>query len=193
LAAKFSVQYGEARITMSRIGNTPIEIASGAEATIADSKVMVKGPKGALEVSVPDVLDVKIEDGKIIVSRKGETRLHKSQHGLIRTLIANMVTGVTQGFIKELEIQGVGFKAILAGTKLTLSLGYSHTIELVAPDGVNIEVTDATKLKIEGADKQKVGETAAKIRAYYPAEPYKGKGVRYKGEYVRRKEGKTVA
>jgi large subunit ribosomal protein L6 len=178
---------------MSRIGNTPIEIASGAEATIAEDKVMVKGPKGALEVSVPDVLDVKIEDGKIIVSRKGETRLHKSQHGLIRTLIANMVTGVTQGFIKELEIQGVGFKAILAGTKLTLSLGYSHTIELVAPDGVNIEVTDATKLKIEGADKQKVGETAAKIRAYYPAEPYKGKGVRYKGEYVRRKEGKTVA
>ena len=178
---------------MARIGNTPIEIASGAEATIAEGKVMVKGPKGALEVSVPDVLDVKIEDGKIIVSRKGETRLHKSQHGLIRTLIANMVTGVTQGFIKELEIQGVGFKAILAGTKLTLSLGFSHTIELVAPDGVNIEVTDATKLKIEGADKQKVGETAAKIRAYYPAEPYKGKGVRYKGEYVRRKEGKTVA
>jgi large subunit ribosomal protein L6 len=178
---------------MSRIGNMPIEVVSGAEVTLVDNKVMVKGAKGALEVSVPDVLDAKVEDGKIIVTRKGETRLHKSQHGLIRTLIANMVEGVSKGFSKELEIQGVGFKAILAGPKLTLSLGYSHEIVMIAPDGVSIEVTDATKIKVEGADKQKVGETAAKIRAYYPAEPYKGKGVRYKGEHVRRKEGKTVA
>ena len=178
---------------MSRIGTTPIEIASGAEVTIADGKVMVKGPKGALEVAVPELLDAKVEDGKIIVTRKGETRQHKSLHGLIRTLIANMVEGVTKGFVKELEIQGVGFKALLAGNKMTLSLGYSHTIELIAPEGVNLEVTDNTNIKVEGADKQKVGETAAKIRAYYPAEPYKGKGVRYKGEHVRRKEGKTVA
>ena len=141
---------------MSRIGNTPIEVTPGVEVKIADGKVMVKGPKGALEVAVPDVLAVKEDGGKLIVSRNGETRQHKSQHGLIRTLIANMVIGVTQGFSKELEIQGVGFKGVLAGTKLTLSLGYSHTIELVAPDGVNIEVTDGTKIKIEGADKQKV-------------------------------------
>ncbi len=178
---------------MSRIGNTPIDIASGAEINLADGKVTVKGPKGALEVDLPDVLDVKVEDGKVIVSRKGESREHKSQHGLVRTLIANSIVGVTQGFIKELEIQGVGFKGVMQGRKLTLSLGYSHDIDLEAPDGINIEVTDNVKIKVEGADKQKVGEVAAKIRAYYPAEPYKGKGVRYKGEYVRRKEGKTVA
>lgn len=178
---------------MSRIGTTPIEIASGVEVKLADGKVMVKGPRGALEVTVPEVLDVKVEDGKIVVTRKGDTRQHKSQHGLIRTLIANMVEGVTNGFSKELEIQGVGFKAVLDGNKMTLSLGYSHTIELIPPAGVNLEVTDATNVKVVGADKQKVGETAAKIRAYYPAEPYKGKGVRYKGERVRRKEGKTVA
>jgi len=178
---------------MSRIGNTPIEIVSGVEVKLDAGKAIVKGPKGALEVAVPDLLDVKVEDGKVLVTRKGETREHKSQHGLIRTLIANSIAGVTQGFSKELEIQGVGFKGIMQGRKLTLSLGYSHDIELEAPEGVNIEVTDNVNIKVEGADKQKVGETAAKIRAYYPAEPYKGKGVRYKGEYVRRKEGKTVA
>ena len=193
LAVKCSVQYGEAGIKMSRIGNTPIDIAKGVEVKASDGKVMVKGPKGALEVAVPEVLDVKVEDGKVIVGRKGDTREYKSQHGLVRTLIANMIEGVTKGFSKELEIQGVGFKGVMQGKKLVLSLGYSHNIEVVAPEGVNIEVTDGVNIKIAGADKQKVGETAAKIRAYYPAEPYKGKGVRYKGEYVRRKEGKTVA
>lgn len=178
---------------MSRIGNMPIEITSGVDVKVDGSKVIVKGPKGTLEAEVSDLLNVKVEDGKIVVERKGETRQHKSQHGLNRTIIANMVVGVTTGFNKELEIQGVGFKANMAGNTLTLALGYSHIIELAAPDGIKIEVTDNTKLKVEGADKQKVGEVAARIRAYYPAEPYKGKGVRYKDERVRRKEGKTVA
>ena len=178
---------------MSRIGKAPIDVVSGVDVKLVDGKVLVSGPKGSLETAVPELLDVKVEDGKIIVTRKGESRDHKSQHGLIRTLIANMVIGVTEGFTKELEIQGVGFKGIMAGRTLTLSLGFSHTIDVVAPDGVNIEVADNVKIKVDGPDKQKVGETAAKIRAFYPAEPYKGKGVRYKGEYVRRKEGKTVA
>lgn len=178
---------------MSRIGNAPVDIASGVEVKVADGKVVVKGPKGTLQTNVPEVLDVAVEGGKVVVTRKGEARLHKSQHGLTRTLIANMIEGVTKGYTKELEIQGVGFKAAIAGQKLTLALGYSHIIELVAPEGVKIEVADNTNVKVSGADKQKVGEVAARIRSYYPAEPYKGKGVRYKGEHVRRKEGKTVA
>jgi len=178
---------------MSRIGNMPIEIASGVEVKVVDGKVVVKGPKGTLEAPVSDKLKVKVEGGKVVVERKGESREYKSQHGLGRTIIANMVAGVTAGFSKELEVQGVGFKANMAGNKLTLALGYSHIIELNIPDGIKIVVTDNTKLKVEGADKQKVGEVAARIRAFYPAEPYKGKGVRYKDERVRRKEGKTVA
>lgn len=178
---------------MSRIGNMPIEIGSGVDVKVDGSRVVVKGPKGTLEATVSELLNVKVEGGKVIVESRGDSREHRSQHGLGRTLIANMIAGVTAGFSKELEIQGVGFKANMAGNKLTLALGYSHIIELVAPEGIKIEVTDNTKLKIEGADKQKVGEVAARIRAFYPAEPYKGKGVRYKDERVRRKEGKTVA
>lgn len=178
---------------MSRIGQKPVEIPSGVEVKIEGRKVSVKGPKGELHLEIHQALSARVDGAKVIVTRQDDTRLSKSTHGLTRTMISNMFEGVTKGYLKDLEIQGVGFKAVLQGKKLVLSLGYSHQIDFDVPLGINITVEGGTKVVVAGADKQKVGDTAARIRSYYPAEPYKGKGVRYRGEHVRRKVGKSVA
>ncbi len=178
---------------MSRIRKKPIPVPAGVDASVSGQTVQVKGSKGELTLEFPDFLSVKVEDGKITVDRTGDLKRNRAMHGTVRSLLSNMIEGVTSGFTKELEIQGVGFRAQLQGQKLTLNLGYSHPIDVTAPDGVNVEVKDGTAIKISGADKQAVGQLAAQIRSYYKAEPYKGKGVRYKGEQVRRKVGKAVA
>ena len=179
---------------MSRIGRLAIAVPSGVDVQIDGATVKVKGPKGQLEhVLAPAISIVKNEDGTLAVSRANDERLSKSLHGLSRTLVNNMVLGVTEGYVKDLEIQGVGFKANLKGSQLDLALGYSHPVLMEIPEGIKVTVTEQTKLKVEGADKQLVGAVTAEIRGYYPPEPYKGKGVRIVGERVRRKEGKTVA
>lgn len=178
---------------MSRIGQKAIDVPSGVAVRTEGARVFVKGPKGDLSLDVPAVLTVRVENGKVSVSRTDDARTTRGCHGLIRTLIRNMIDGVTQGFSKGLEIQGVGFKAALQGRKLVMSLGFSSPVEYMLPDGINVVVDGGTKLVVSGPDKQKVGDSAARIRSFYPAEPYKGKGVRYQGEYVRRKVGKSVA
>lgn len=178
---------------MSRIGRKPIEVPAKVKVNVgAEGHVTVEGPKGKLSWSLPKAVRVRVEGSSVSLDRDGETRQVKALHGLSRALIANMVTGVTEGFKKELEIQGVGFKAAVQGQKLNLSLGKSHPILFQIPTDVKITVADSTKITIEGVDKHLVGQTAADIRAFYPPEPYKGKGIRYAGEQVRRKEGKTV-
>ncbi len=178
---------------MSRIGNKEIVLPEKVKLEVeADGRVRVEGPKGTLEWTLPKVVKTKIEDQKVTFEREGETRATKALHGLARALVANMVTGVSQGFKRDLEIQGVGFKAAVQGDKLNLSIGYSHPVLFDIPKEVKVTVSDNTKISIEGIDKQIVGQCAANIRAYYPPEPYKGKGIRYAGEQVRRKEGKTV-
>lgn len=178
---------------MSRIGKKPIELPAKVSVNIgADGAVNVEGPKGKLSWKLPAAVTAKVEGNTVEFARKGETRPVKALHGLSRSLVANMVIGVNEGFKKNLEIQGVGFKAAVQGDKLNLSLGKSHPILFNIPKEVKVTVTDNTKISVEGIDKHIVGQTAADIRAYYPPEPYKGKGVRYAGEQVRRKEGKTV-
>jgi large subunit ribosomal protein L6 len=178
---------------MSRIGQKPVDIASGVTVKVDGAKVFIKGPKGELTLDVPSSLKASVDNGKVNVSRSDETRMTRGCHGLVRTLIQNMIEGVTKGFSKDLEIQGVGFKAALQGRKLVLSLGFSSPVEYPLPEGINVTVDAGTKLVVSGPDKQMVGDVSARIRSFYPAEPYKGKGVRYKGEYVRRKVGKSVA
>ena len=178
---------------MSRIGQKSIEVPSGVTAGVEGARVLVKGPKGELQLDLPASITVRVETARVDVLRGDDSRATRGCHGLIRTLIKNMIQGVTEGFSKGLEIQGVGFKAALQGRKLVLSLGFSSPVEYMLPDGINVAVEGNTKLMVSGPDKQKVGDTAARIRAFYPAEPYKGKGVRYIGEYVRRKVGKSVA
>ena len=178
---------------MSRIGKTPVPLASGATAAATESTVTVKGPKGELTLNLPANISVKVADGKIEVLCSAEDKQSKSNWGTTRSLIANMIEGVSKGYSKDLEIQGVGFRAALQGKKLVLSLGYSHPIEYIVPDAIKVNVVDGTAISISGIDKHLVGEVSARIRAFCPPEPYKGKGVRYKGEYVRRKVGKTVA
>jgi len=178
---------------MSRIGKKPIELPAKVSVNIGtDGAVNVEGPKGKLSWKLPAAVTAKVEGNTVEFERKGETRPVKALHGLSRSLVANMVIGVNEGFKKNLEIQGVGFKAAVQGDKLNLSLGKSHPILFNIPKEVKVTVTDNTKISVEGIDKHLVGQTAADIRAYYPPEPYKGKGVRYAGEQVRRKEGKTV-
>ena len=179
---------------MSRIGKKPVPVVSGAKVLIKDHNIKVEGPKGKLEFNARPEVDVKLDDAKkeILVTRRGDDKQSKALQGLTRSIVNNMVIGVTQGYKKSLEIQGVGFKAAVQGEKLNLSLGKSHPILFDIPKDVKITVTDNTKIAIEGIDKHLVGQTAADIRAYYPPEPYKGKGIRYAGEHVRRKEGKTV-
>ncbi len=178
---------------MSRIGKKPIELPTAVKVSVNDSgAVTVEGPKGKLSWTLPKVVRFRMEGNVVTLDRDGESRPIKALHGLSRALIANMVEGVNDGFKKNLEIQGVGFKAAVQGEKLNLSLGQSHPILFDIPKEVKITVTDNTKIAIEGIDKHVVGQTAADIRAYYPPEPYKGKGIRYAGEQVRRKEGKTV-
>ena len=177
---------------MSRIGKQPIVIPPKVKVEVKGQKVLVEGPKGRLDWELPRRTSLKVEDGKIVVSRAGEDAQAKALHGLSRALVNNMVKGVAEGFVKKLEIQGVGFKAVVQGKNVNLSLGYSHPINYEIPDQIKVTVEENTKITIEGPDKMVVGKVASEIRAYYPPEPYKGKGVRYAGEHVQRKEGKTV-
>jgi large subunit ribosomal protein L6 len=183
---------------MSRIGKLPIKVADKVSVDIgAHNLVTVKGPKGELSLQVDPDLKIEMEDGDVVVSRPTEQKRHKSMHGLYRSLIDNMVVGVSEGFRRELEVIGVGYRAAVENGVLELALGYSHPIYFVPPDGVDISVDTKrgknTFIIVDGIDKQKVGQVAAKIRSLRPPEPYKGKGVRYADEYVRRKAGKTAA
>ena len=178
---------------MSRIGNKQIELPDKVKFNVTgEGNVTVEGPKGKLEWTLPRQIKARIENKHILIERGSEVRNVKALNGLSRSLISNMVAGVNNGFVKDLEIQGVGFKAAVQGKVLNLNLGFSHPILFNIPEGIKITVTENTKLKIEGIDKQLVGQAAADIRGYYPPEPYKGKGVRYAGEKIIRKEGKTV-
>lgn len=178
---------------MSRIGKQPISIPDKTKVEISGQTVSIEGPKGKISKTFNKAATFSVVDGVITVAPADSTRFANAMYGTARSIIAGMVIGVTEGFSKNLEIQGVGFKAVLKGNTLDLALGYSHPILYPVPAGITVIVTDQTKVKVEGVDKQMVGEVAANIRSYYPAEPYKGKGVRYAGERVRRKEGKTVA
>ncbi len=178
---------------MSRIGKTPITLPSSVKVTLNPSgRVTVEGAKGKLHWELPKGITASIEGTILTVSRANEERALRALHGLSRALVNNMVTGVTTGFRRDLEIQGVGFRAAVKGDKLDLSIGYSHPVLFSIPKEIQIAVTDNTKISVEGIDKHLVGQVAADIRAYYPPEPYKGKGIRYSDEQVRRKEGKTV-
>jgi large subunit ribosomal protein L6 len=176
---------------MSRIGEMPIEVPAGVTIAVEGSRVTAKGGKGELKLDLPEGITADVDGSTVKVARCDDDR--KAFHGLARSLIANMIEGVNNGYKKELEIQGVGFKAALAGSTLSLSLGFASPVEYPVPDTVTVVVNNNTAVVVSGADKQQVGEVASRIRSFFPAEPYKGKGVRYKGEHVRRKEGKTVA
>ena len=178
---------------MSRIGKVPITIPKGVKVELNNKNIKISGERGTLESSFHPDMQVKIEEGKIFVSRPSENKFHRSLHGLSRTLINNMVEGVSSGFEKILEIQGLGYRAALEGGKMVLQVGYSHPIEVDTPKGIEFEVEKQKIIKIKGIDKQLVGETAAKIRSLRKPEPYKGKGIRYIDEVVRRKVGKTGA
>ncbi|MBA3262931.1 MAG: 50S ribosomal protein L6 [Thermoleophilaceae bacterium] len=177
---------------MSRIGKQPISVPDGVEITIEPELVKVKGPKGELEERVSRQIGVEQDNGEIRVSRSTDRGEHRALHGLTRSLIANMVEGVTNGYEKRLEIQGVGYRAQLQGNKLVLALGYSHPVEVDAPAGIDFEVPQPTRVVVRGISKQAVGEVAAIIRKQRPPEPYKGKGIRYEGEHVARKVGKRA-
>ena len=178
---------------MSRIGRRIITVPDGVTIDVAPGRVTVTGPKGTLEQNISPDMKVNVNDGVVTIERPTDRPNHRALHGLTRSLLANMVEGVSNGYVKELEIQGVGYRCAAQGKNLELALGYSHPILMEIPAGIKLTVTDQTKLKVEGADKQLVGAVTAEIRGYYPPEPYKGKGVRIVGERVRRKEGKTVA
>jgi large subunit ribosomal protein L6 len=176
---------------MSRIGKLPVTVPAGVDVTLGDSVVVVKGPKGQLSQHVLPVVTITLEDGVIVVARKSDDKPGRSAHGLTRTLIANMIDGVTKGFRKSLELQGVGYRVNKAGTDLNFSLGYSHPVTFSPPDGIAFSVEGTNKIHVEGIDKQRVGQVAAEIRNLRPPEPYKGKGIRYEGETVRKKLGKA--
>ncbi len=177
---------------MSRIGKKPIEVPAGVIVSVDAGRVTVSGPKGELRQVVPQRMQIAQDDGTITVTRPTERGEDRALHGLTRTLIANMVEGVTQGFEKRLEIQGVGYRAALAGSNLELQVGYSHSVRITPREGVEFEVPIPTQVIVRGIDKQVVGQTAAEIRKVRPPEPYKGKGIRYEGEFVRRKVGKRA-
>ncbi|MEM7601762.1 MAG: 50S ribosomal protein L6 [Verrucomicrobiota bacterium] len=178
---------------MSRIGKKEITLPEKVEIKLGDDAgISVEGPKGKLEWTIPAGIAVEQEDGSVRVTRASEERTVRALHGTARSLIANMVEGVSSGYVRELEIQGVGFRASVKGKSLDLSLGFSHPVLHPIPEGLTVTVEENTKIKVEGIDKQLVGQFAADVRSYYPPEPYKGKGVRYKDEYVRRKQGKSV-
>jgi len=175
---------------MSRIGNKPVVVPDGVTITLAAQALTAKGKLGELSMTVVDQIEMSHEDNQIIVTAKDQSKVARSMWGLQRSLAQNLVTGVSEGFTKELEIQGVGYRAALQGKILKLQLGHSHDIDFQIPDGIEIECERPTAIKVKGIDKQKVGQVAAVIRSYRPPEPYKGKGVRYVGEYIFRKEGK---
>ncbi len=178
---------------MSRIGKKIIDLPASVKINVSnEGAVKVEGPKGKLEWNLPKQISAKIENSSITMERSSDARNVRALHGLSRALVANMVTGVSAGFVKDLEIHGVGFRAAVQGSAVNLSLGFSHPVLFPIPEGIKVTVTDNTKIRIEGIDKKVVGQVASDIRAYYPPEPYKGKGVRYAGEKIVRKEGKTV-
>lgn len=179
---------------MSRIGKQPIAIPAGVEVTVgANNEITVKGPKGTLVQTMSADMIIKKEGAEVTVERPSDVKEHRALHGLTRTLIANMVTGVSEGFTKTLEINGVGYRAAKQGNKLVMNLGYSHQVEMEEPDGIKIDVPQPNQIIITGYDKQKVGQFAAQVREKRPPEPYKGKGIKYVDEVIRRKEGKTGA
>jgi large subunit ribosomal protein L6 len=177
---------------VSRIGRKPIEVPAGVSVAIAPGRVQVNGPLGELQQQVPQRITVEQRDGELVVTRPTERGEDRALHGLTRSLVANMVEGVTKGFEKRLEIQGVGYRATLQGINLELNVGYSHSVRIVPRPGIAFEVPTPTQVVVKGIDKQQVGQTAAEIRSVRPPEPYKGKGIRYEGEYVRRKVGKRA-
>jgi large subunit ribosomal protein L6 len=177
---------------VSRIGKQPIPVPEGVDVLIEPDLVRVKGPKGELQQRVARDMEVSKEDGEVLVKRPSDRGEHRALHGLTRSLIANMVEGVTNGFERRLEIQGVGYRAALRGKDVELTVGFSHPVQVRAPDGIEFEVPAPTQIVVRGIDKQQVGETAARIRKVRPPEPYKGKGIRYQGEYVARKVGKRA-
>jgi large subunit ribosomal protein L6 len=177
---------------MSRIGKMPVEIPAKVKVSVSGNRVAVEGPKGKLQLDLPARTSAQIEGNVVKLARDGESSEAKAMHGLARALVNNMVKGVSDGFQKKLEIQGVGFKAAVQGSVLNLALGYSHPILYAIPQGIKVTVEENTKVTVDGADKEMVGRVAAEVRSFYPPEPYKGKGVRYVGEKVNRKEGKTV-
>lgn len=178
---------------MSRIGKQPVNVPSGVDVQLNGQELSVKGPKGRLAISLPGNFEPALKDKTILLTPKVAGPNIGALHGLYRSIIANMIKGVALGYIKELEIHGVGFKAVVQGKKILFSLGFSQPVEMNVPEGIEVKMADNVNLTINGADKQKIGDFAARIKALFPAEPYKGKGIRFKGEYVRRKVGKTVA
>lgn len=177
---------------MSRIGKQPIEVPAKVKVSVQGSVISAEGPKGKLQMTLPPNTSAKLVGTQVSVERKGEGAENRAMHGLARALVNNMVRGVSEGYQKKLEIQGVGFKAAVQGNLINLSLGYSHPVLYPIPAGIKVVVEENTKITIDGCDKEVVGRVAAEVRSYYPPEPYKGKGVRYAGEHVVRKEGKTV-
>ena len=177
---------------MSRIGKNPVPVPTGVEAVVDGLNVRVSGPKGGLEATMPVGVVIRPEEGEIIVERTGDSPRERSRHGLVRSLIANMVTGVTEGYTITLDMVGVGYRAALKGRDIELQVGFSHAVNIVAPEGITFEVPGPTKIIVSGIDKQLVGQIAANIRSVRPPEPYKGKGIRYSGEVVRRKSGKAA-
>ena len=176
---------------MSRIGNKPITVPAGIDVTIDGQKITVKGPKGTLERTVNDNISIKLENGVIVVARPNDEKENRSLHGLTRTLINNMIEGVSNEFSKQLEINGVGYRAAKQGNKIVLTLGYSHPVEMVEPEGITYEVPNPNSIIVKGIDKELVGQMAAEIRSKRPPEVYRGKGIKYVEEHIRRKEGKT--
>lgn len=176
---------------MSRIGRKPIVIPAGVEVKLDGNHVSVKGPKGTLDSTIHPLMQLEMKDGEVVVSRPNDDKQARSLHGLSRTLIANMVEGVSEGFKKNLEIHGIGYRATKQGNDLVMNLGYSHQVIMPEEDGITVEVPEPTKIVVNGIDKQKVGQFAAEIREKRPPEPYKGKGIRYAGEFVAHKEGKA--
>jgi len=178
---------------MSRIGRKPIVLPAAVKVELKDDSVHLKGPKGALSLKLMRGITAAVQDGRLSVARADDTKKNRAAHGLMRSLLANMVTGLTQGYRKELEVVGVGFKAQMKGTALQLQLGFSHPVDIVPPAEIKLSVPNPTRIVVEGIDKHLVGQITADIRAVYPPEPYKGKGIRYVGEYVRKKLGKAMA
>ena len=176
---------------MSRIGKLPIPIPSGVTIEIKPGQAIVKGPKGQLVVDFDPDMEIVIEDGQVVVKRPTDSRRHRALHGLTRSLVANAVIGVSEGYVKELEIKGIGYRAKMQGDKIELSVGFSHPVIIEAPEGITLEVPEPTKIRVSGIDKQKVGQVAANIRAIRPPDAYHGKGIRYAGEVLRLKPGKA--
>ncbi len=178
---------------MSRIGKIPVQLSEKIQVQMKDGSIHVEGPKGKLNFTIPAGIKAQVADKKIVIERSSDSKEDRALHGLTRSIIANMVQGVTQGFQKELEINGIGFRGQVQGKQFTMHLGFTHPVEMTIPEGITIETPKPTQIVVKGADKASVGQCAAVIRSYFPPEPYKGKGIRYVNEQVRRKAGKTVA